>query len=76
MRVSFIRIYGIIMASLIMILSGCAHTIKNFIYPRTEHAKCIEKCEEKYGASKDAYMETACKKRCDRDLGWEESIPK
>ena len=59
-----------------LFISGCSSIVKNWLYPLTEHGKCVSKCENKYKDPNALYMKTVCKQRCDRDLGWEESKPK
>ncbi len=53
-------------------LHGCS-SMKTLVYPCTEHAKCIKRCEKRYGGTA---VEVACKDRCDRELGWELSRDK
>ncbi len=53
-------------------LHGCS-SLTTLVYPCTEHAKCIKRCEKRYGGT---VVEVACKDRCDRELGWEFSRDK
>jgi hypothetical protein len=67
--------YGALLLLLALALSGCSPLVKGLLYPHTEHGKCIQKCQDEYKRTKDAYPQATCKERCDRDLGWEESRP-
>jgi hypothetical protein len=60
---------AIILATVVLASSGCS-SMMGFVYPYTDHARCIQRCEEKL---RGTYEEVVCRDRCDRELGNEMS---
>jgi len=59
----------LILAAVTVAASGCSPA-RGFLYPCTDHAKCIKRCEEQH---RGTYSEVICEDRCDRELGAEMS---
>lgn len=45
-----------------LFLHGCASLVGSYLYSRTDHAKCIEKCGGAW------FADPVCKKRCDEEF--------
>lgn len=71
--------YTIISCALVVFLTAGCSIFPITVVTQTEHTRCVEECNKKYGKPKMAYQEAICKNRCDRELGWtagpDSSIP-
>lgn len=63
---------ALLLAIVPIAFAGCSG-LNYFLYPYTEHGKCIDACEREYPEKFQAHMLEMCKARCHRELGKESS---